>query len=103
MKQIVGCKALNRADFRPNAYVEVVPTGLLLEDICTSGYWSAVRPLLRPMDIIEAIAADGSFDAQIRITEISATGAMTFRVLREWRPDLDEHEASASKPVLLAA
>ena len=76
---------LKRAEFERNVYVEVVPPGVTLEDVMQGDYWVHVRKSIRVNDIIEVMAADGAFDAEIRVLSINQlSGAMTFRVLRSF-------------------
>ena len=74
---------LKRAEFERNVYFEVVPPGTTIEDVMSGDFWVHVRKTIRVNDVIEAVAADGSFDADLRVVSINlASGAMAFRVLR---------------------
>lgn len=72
-----------RADFERSRYFTVVPVGVALSEVMSSAFWVHVWKQFRANDVIEAVAADGSFDAEFRILSIKADGTMTFRLLRE--------------------
>ena len=73
---------LRRAEYEFTKYVEVVPAGVSLEAAMTSDYWAHVQRGLRLYDEITLIAADGSFDATVRVIAIdSRAGTIRFRVL----------------------
>lgn len=74
---------LKRSEFEVNRYFVMIEPGVTLDDVMTGDYWMHVRKVLRVNDVIEAVAGDGSFDAELRILSINQnSGAMTFRVLR---------------------
>lgn len=74
---------LELADFGRNRYFEMTAPGVTLEDVMSGDYWVHVRKALRVNDILETVAADGAFDAELRILSVNqASGAMVFRVLR---------------------
>jgi hypothetical protein len=63
-------------------YEEVVPAGVSLETVMSIAWWGRTAANLKPLDVIHAVAEDGSFDVDIRLIAKSST-AMTFRLLRE--------------------
>ena len=73
---------LRRAEYEFTKYVEVVPAGVSLEAAMASDYWAHVHRGLRLYDEIVLIAADGYFDATVRVIAIdSRAGTIRFRVL----------------------
>lgn len=63
-------------------YTQFVDPGTSFEDVLEPDYWAHVVTRLRPMDVIEVVALDGSFDAELRVMSIKEN-IPTFRVLRE--------------------
>jgi len=87
---------LTFADYGRNRYFEVIPPGVTLDEVMTGDYWVHVRKRLRVNDVMEVVAADGSFDADLRILSINqASGDIRFRVLR----NVAGTPADAAKPV----
>jgi hypothetical protein len=84
-----ACRRLQRTDFVVNNYTEVTPAGMTLEDAMTYAYWINEAGALRLNDIVNLIAADGAFDATLRVIRL-APGFIEFRVLNEWRPPIQE-------------
>ena len=73
---------LRRAEYEFTKYVEVVPAGVSLEAAMSSDFWAHVHRGLRLYDEIVLIAADGSFDATVRVIAIdSRAGTIRFRML----------------------
>jgi len=73
---------LKRAEYEFTRYVEIVPAGTPLEAAMASHYWVHVHRGLRIYDEIVLIAADGSFDATVRVVAIDdRAGTIRFRVL----------------------
>ena len=73
---------LRRAEYEFTKYVEVVPAGVSLEAAMASDYWAHVHRGLRLYDEIVLIAADGYFDATVRVIATdSCAGTIRFRVL----------------------
>ena len=81
------CKALRQASFVANHYIEHVPPNLLLEDAMSPKYWCDVVGGLRVGDLITLIASDDSFDVDVRVTTVSMSGSLSFRLVREWYSD----------------
>src|SRR5436190_1383551 len=80
---------LQRADFANSHYVDIAPPGVCAEDVQSFTYWQHVADRLKLYDEIDVIAADGSFDLQLRVTR-RAPGMIDFRVLRQWQIESTE-------------
>lgn len=88
---------LLRAEYVRSVYAVIVPEGVTLDEVKKPDFWVHVRTQMRANDIIEAQAADGSFDAAFRVMSISAvTGMMTFRML--WEAPVTAVPLSVVKP-----
>lgn len=62
-------------------YQETVPAGIPLQTVMTAAYWGERAKLLRPFDVINLVADDGSYCAVIRF--IGSHGdKLTFRLLQ---------------------
>lgn len=69
------------ADYERTRYFVAVEPGTTLADITGTEYWQHVMKSLRHLDIVEAVAMDGSFDVEMRL--VSKTPAkLTWRILR---------------------
>ena len=87
---------LKRSDYEHTRYFELIPPGTTLETAMSPQYWEHVRVGMRIYDEIELVAADGSFDALVRVVHIdSRSGALAFRVLN--------HVVGEGKTVSVAA
>ncbi|MEL6310846.1 MAG: hypothetical protein AAFQ17_00535, partial [Pseudomonadota bacterium] len=64
-------------------------------------YWAHVRGKLQVFDVIEIVAADGSFDAEIRLLSITPT-KLTWRVLRKTEGSIGEIVKPAAGPTYKA-
>ena len=65
-------------------YFEVIPPGFSFAEVMTGDFWVHVRRRLKLYDVIEVVAADGSFDCDIRVVSLNQlTGIVWFKVLRE--------------------
>lgn len=62
-------------------YNEVVEPGIPLSVVMSRDYWVHTHARLSPMDVISVVAADGSFDADIRLISKTPT-EMKFRLIR---------------------
>lgn len=62
-------------------YNEIVEPGFPLSVVMSRDYWIHVHQTLRPFDVITVVAADGSFDADIRLVLKTST-EMKFRLIR---------------------
>lgn len=80
----------------------VVPHGHTIEDLKSKTYWRHNAPDLklqryagvRPWHRIECIADDGTYECDLRVLDVTATGEVTVRVLRAWHA-----ETKATKPI----
>ena len=72
---------LKRAEFESQHYVEIIPAGIPFSEVMSTQFWSHVETRLRVYDIVEVIAEDGSFDADMRLVR-KAPGRLEWRVLR---------------------
>lgn len=83
--------------FQPGAryarYTEMVEQGTTLAMVMSPDYWTHVRAALRVHDVIECIAMDGSFEVDLRVTQIRDTYP-TFRVIREFKGEPGSSVAS---------
>ena len=74
---------LRRTELIYNRYTEISAPGETLESVMNADKWINVRKQFRINDVIEVIAADGSFEADIRVIAINQmSGAIKFRVIR---------------------
>ncbi len=71
------------------AYFWMATTGTVIEDILTREFWQHVENQLRLNDVIDVVAADGSFDVAIRLIR-KAPGFLGWRVIRDWRAEIVE-------------
>lgn len=86
---------LNREETMHTRYFVVVPEGVPLADVMTGDFFVNVRNSLRPHDMISAVAADGSFDAEFRVVSINRiSGVIKFRLLRNAVIDAEKVQAS---------
>ena len=81
-----SCTALQRNAFHSQHYT--VFTEATLVQVMSDEFWIHVHKSLRANDMITAVATDGSYDVDFRITSIIPTGPntapkFTFRLLRE--------------------
>jgi len=73
---------LKRTEFESNSYFEVIAPGVTLEEVMSGDFWVHVRNNFRVHDVIVAVAADGAFDAELRITSLNkVSGDIRFRLL----------------------
>ncbi len=78
---------LFRAEEKRTSYFEVIPEGIPLEKVMHGDFWAHVRRHLALYDLFEVVAADGSYDAVIRLVYINKiNGEMRFRVLSNIEP-----------------
>jgi hypothetical protein len=84
-----------RADYTRAEYHVVIPAGHTIEDVTDLHYWHQHALKLNAMDILEVIAADGAFDARLRVLKVGKDGAnigkVWTRVLTLWtNPEIIE-------------
>ena len=85
---------LRRSELVYNRYTEVIAPGETLEMAMNADKWINVRRTLRVHDVIEIIASDGAFEADLRVVSVNQlSGAIKFRVIRK-----TEGKASAPEP-----
>jgi hypothetical protein len=75
---------LKVAEQERTAYFWTATPGTVVEDILTRDYWQHVENQLRINDVIDVVAADGSFDVTIRLVR-KAPGFLGWRVIRDWQ------------------
>lgn len=73
---------LKPADYERTRYFVTVEPGIPFSAVLTTGFWAHVHKTLKPFDVIEVVALDGSFDADIRLISYTPT-QLKWRVLRE--------------------
>ena len=81
-----SCSALQRNAFHSQHYT--VFTEATLAEVMSDTFWIHVHKQLRANDVITAVATDGSYDVDFRITSIVPTGQnsapeIKFRLIRE--------------------
>ena len=81
-----SCSALQRNAFHSQQYT--VFTEATLAEVMSDTFWIHVHKQLRANDVITAVATDGSYDVDFRITSIVPTGQnsapeIKFRLIRE--------------------
>lgn len=62
----------------------LVPSGHTLEDILNPDYWAHYTQTLRQNSVIECVADDASFEADLRVEAVGAAWVRV-RLLREWK------------------
>jgi len=73
---------LKRSDYEHSNYFELIAPGTSLQEALSPAYWVHVNRGMRVHDVIELVAADGSFDCLVRIVHIDKhSGALAFRIL----------------------
>lgn len=72
---VLANKQFERAEFRRSVYVAEIPHGTPLSALLEPDYWRHVAAKLKKNDIIEAFAADGGFDVELRVIEAQPTYA----------------------------
>lgn len=73
---------LKPADFERTRYFLAVDAGTTMQDVTGTEIWAHVHKALKPMDVVEVVAVDGSIDVDIRL--VAKTPAkLTWRVIRE--------------------
>lgn len=93
---------LRRAEEERSKYSHVIPPNTPLEHVMTSDYWVHVKNYLALNDVIEVIAADGTYDADIRVISLNkVTGIIKFRLIRN--VVLDANAEALPKPGTLEA
>lgn len=70
-------------------YNEMVPAGTPLSAVMTRDYWLHVHNQMRPLDIVNCVAEDGTFDVTLRLLFKTPT-EMKFRLIREAKIDKAE-------------
>ena len=71
--------------FAHGEYFVVALPGTTIEQVANPDFWLHVASRLRPFDRIEVVAADGSFDMDLRVTATDPRGHYAeVRVLRVW-------------------
>ena len=71
------------------AYFFMAAPGTAIEDILTREFWQHVETQLRINDVIDVVAADGSFDVTLRLIR-KAPGFLGWRIIRDWRAEIVE-------------
>jgi hypothetical protein len=62
-------------------YNEIIPAGTPLSTVMSRNYWVHVEGRLKPLDVITCVAADGTFDVDIRLLSKTPT-EMRFSLIR---------------------
>lgn len=74
--------------FAHGEYFVVAPIGATPENVADPDFWLHVAARLKLHDRIEVVAADGSFDMDVRVTAVDPRGHYAVvRVLRSWAAD----------------
>jgi hypothetical protein len=68
-------------------YNELVPAGTPLSAVMTRDYWIHIQNQMRPLDVINCVAEDGTFDVTIRLLSKTST-ELRFRLIREAKIDV---------------
>lgn len=83
-----------RAEQKRMTYFFIIAAGTPLSAVLHPDYWVHIRGNpnsergLHNYDLIEIVAADGSYDVTVRIISINkVTGDIKFRILRSWEPE----------------
>lgn len=64
-----------------------VPKEIKLEQALSKPFWSNAYKLLerKPLSLVELIAEDGSWEAEVRVLAVDDVGNIRFRILRHWQ------------------
>ncbi|MFT4079309.1 hypothetical protein [Rhodomicrobium sp.] len=91
----VGAVSLShRVEYVRDNFMVTIPPGFTVEDLLDPEFWRN-QTCFKANDRIEAVAADGSFDCDLRIISAGPGFVMT-RLLREWRaPETSDHNDGA--------
>lgn len=76
------------AEYSRRSFHIVAPVGITVADLMRPAFWAHHGNKVSPGDVIDVIADDGSFDAQLRVVTVSPTKTdVTMRMLRLWQPE----------------
>jgi len=56
------------AQHKRRVHLAIVPENVTIDDVLKPGYWKNVAAKLAPFDIIEILAEDGTWEAELRVT-----------------------------------
>jgi hypothetical protein len=82
----------SNAEYKRTTHHVEAPVGDTLADMLNPSYWSHVARLLKPMDIIEAVADDNTFEASFRVIACSVNWAKV--AMRSYTSYQDSQEFS---------
>ena len=90
---------IDRADFARSEYFLSAPPGTTVDQVVDPDFWLHVARRLKVNDRIEIVAADGSFDMEVRVTAIDPRGLWAHvRPLRVAEGQFAVPEASGAYP-----
>lgn len=73
---------LKRSDYEHSIYFELVAPGTTLQEALAPAFWVHVIGRMRVYDLVELVAADGSFDCLARVVHLDTrSGDISFRIL----------------------
>ena len=82
------------------SYTADIPAGSSLDHILAPTYWKHYTRQLKPLDVIEAMCEDGSWEASLRVTFVSrAEVKMVVRWMAEYSVDAFEAIESTTHEV----
>ena len=85
------------AENRRRSWLYIVPHGVTPSDMLEPDFWSHVSGQMTVYDEISAVAQDGSYDLDLRVTAVNRQGpGADVRVIRAWFND--ENAVKSSKP-----
>jgi hypothetical protein len=88
---------IDGADFKRTYRQVIVDAGTTLEDVLRPGFWRNHASKIGVLDLIDVISADGSLDAQLRVSA-KEPGLLHFRVLRAF--EREERQTVPTKEVV---
>jgi hypothetical protein len=76
------------AQYARSHWFVVVPAGVTFDKLLIPSFWAHHQSKFKVHDIVEVVSQDGSFDAELRVTDRDV-GFAKMRVLRKWEKEAD--------------
>ena len=93
---------LKETPFACVSYTIKVPSGVHIDDLSNPSWWTHIRALLKPGDLVNVFALDQSLDVELRVLAVDVAGPK-LRVLRAYADPVamerlvEQREASAEE------
>jgi hypothetical protein len=85
----------HHADYSRSRYFVLAPFGVTMADLTRPPFWAHHTLRLKPLDLVEVVAEDGSFDVDLRVVDVQV-GYVKMRALRVWS-DADVAAVTAAR------